>query len=101
MIREVGEILEVKQNKIKVHLERKKSCTCCRYSNICSGHNDFFLENRSGIGLEKGDKIEVGVEEKKTFILSLMIFFAPALILIVTLFVFREKPEFLSFFFAI
>jgi positive regulator of sigma E activity len=54
-----------------------------------------------GFSLEKGDKIEVGIEEKKSLIASLITFFFPVIIFISVLLFLKKQGELFSFILAI
>jgi len=101
MFKEVVEIIGKKENKVKVKFKRTSVCSHCKLNFLCSRDSQFIVDDDPSLDLRVGDKIEVGMEEKKSLLVSLIMFFVPALIFIFTLFFFRGQSPFKSFFIAI
>ena len=53
--------------------------------------------NSQGFSLKPGDKIEIGIQEKKTILASLINFFIPALLFVASLIIFKDRGELNSF----
>ncbi|MCK5494021.1 MAG: SoxR reducing system RseC family protein, partial [Candidatus Omnitrophica bacterium] len=54
-----------------------------------------------GFKLYKNDKIEIAIEERKTILASLIIFFVPGFLFISGLIIFKNRGELESFFLAL
>jgi len=102
ILKEIVTVKDIEQNKVKVRFTKSKMCSCCRISFLCGkeGQDQVVIDN-PGLSLAKGDKIEVGIERKKPLLASVLLFFLPGVIFIVTLAIFRNTKEALSFLFAI
>ena len=91
MITEIVEVLEAKNNQIKIKLNRRPTCSCCRLNSICGKNEEILTIERQDFLLNKGDRIEIGIEEKKTVFACVVTFLIPAIIFIAALLVFSKK----------
>lgn len=101
MLKEIVEITQVLQNKVRVKFQKSSSCSCCKVSYICNKGEETLLLDKDGLSLEKGDKVEIAIDEKKTLLANVIIFFIPGVIFIASLVFFKDKGELLSFFLAL
>lgn len=97
MFKEVVEVTEVIGNQARIVFKKRKMCDCCRMSYFCGRGESTLLIDSYGFLLDKGDKIEIGVDEKKTFLASFLVFLLPAIIFVAGLIVFGDKGELVSF----
>lgn len=97
MFKEVVDVVEVRDGKVKVKFTKKEMCSCCKLSAVCGMTEEVLtLENKS-LSLKTGDSIEVGIEEKKTLLAGAIIFLIPALLFVSTLVILEKYPAALSF----
>ena len=102
MNKEVVDVIEVANNRVKVKFKKSKSCSCCNLFSFCHrGNEGIWINSEPEIILDKGDRIEVGIEGKRTILASFIVFLAPAVIFISVPFIFREWSELRGFFLAI
>jgi positive regulator of sigma E activity len=103
MFKEIVEVVEVLEDKVKVRFSKQKMCECCSYSSLChQGRDEITIPcNNRKVVLKKGDRIEIGIEEKKTIIASFFLFLMPGIIFLSFLVIFRSQQEFISFLLAI
>lgn len=102
MFKEVVSVVDIFGDKVAVKLRRKEACSCCRAASFC--HNkeqDTLLIDGGGLLLQKGDRIEVGIEERKTFLASIITFLVPLLVFISGILLLRKLGEFVSFLLAV
>jgi positive regulator of sigma E activity len=102
MITEIVEVVDTAKNKTIVRFSRKPMCANCKFSSACGKDADDLvnIENVS-IALKKGDRIEVGIEEKKSILVSCLMFLIPMIIFVVLLVIFKHLNELLSFTIAV
>jgi len=101
MLKEVVEIEDIVGDKAKVKFEKKTACSCCRMTNVCGQGKNSLLIDQGGFSLAKGDKVEVAIDEKMNLLASILTFFLPAAILVVSLYLLRAKGELVSFLLAL
>ncbi len=101
MLREIVEVVDVFLTDVAIKLIKKPMCSCCRYSSLCIREKEFIRIPKGNFSLQKGDRVEIGVEEKKTIIASIVMFLIPACIFILSLFLYRNRAELVNFFLAI
>jgi positive regulator of sigma E activity len=102
MFKEVVEVVEKKDGKIKVRFEKKSLCSCCRFSFLCSNPQEaVVIDDNSNFDLRAGDKIEISIEEKKQLLAGLILFFVPAIIFLVSLILARGFGETKAFFLGV
>lgn len=101
MNREEAKVIKVEKDKILLKVERKAMCGCCRIAPVCNKNEGIFEIPNNNLGLTKGDRVEVGIEAQRVLGATLLIFIFPALLFVLSLVVFRQKGELLSFFLAL
>ena len=101
MFKETVEVVDAWENKVKIKFTKKEMCSCCKLSHICGMGKEQLVIDNCGFSLETGDKIEVGIEEKKIHIAGLIMFLIPGTLFVLSLIVFKKQGEALSFFLAI
>jgi len=101
MFKEVVEVTGVFENKAKIKFTKKKMCSCCRLSHVCSKAEEELAVDSQGFSLKKGDHIEIGIDEKKSLLAAFITFLLPSIIFVLSLAGFRDKGELFSFFLAI
>jgi len=97
MYKECVKVEEVSTDRVRIKFEKNKMCSCCRMGGVCAKGEDTLTIDGCGFSLKSGDKIEVGVEEKKTFLAGIAMFLLPAVIFISNLIVFEHKTELVGF----
>jgi len=97
MFKEIVNIIEVWDNKIKVKFTKKEMCSCCKLSDLCGMGEETLILDSNQLSLETGDRVEIGIEEKRTLLASLIMFFIPSLFFLTSLVIFRRHGELLSF----
>ena len=70
-------------------------------SHICGMGKEKLVIDACGFPLKAGDKVEVGIEEKKTLLASVIMFLAPGALFVLSLIIFKKQGEVLSFFLAL
>jgi len=101
MLKEIGEVVKVEKDKIKVKFNKEKMCAGCAHSFLCKKDNEVVVKNFENLPLKKGDKVEIAIEEKKFILINLLIFLVPIFIFLFILFIFKNLGEFKSFLFAL
>ncbi len=101
MFKEIVNVLEAWNDKVKVQFTKKEMCSCCKLSDLCGMGTEILTLDNPQFSLKTGDNIEVGIEEKKTLQASLIMFLIPALLFVSSLVFFKNYGEALSFFLAI
>lgn len=102
MLKECVEVVGVKGREVKVRFDKKAMCSCCRYSFLCGkGQEDISIENTQGLEIKVGDKIEVGIQEKRSMLAALILFLFPMIIFLICLIVFNNWHQVGAFFIAI
>ena len=101
MFKEIVSVIEAWNNKVKVQFTKKEMCSCCRLSAVCGVGEEVLVLDNHLLTLKAGDNIEIGIEEKKTLLASLIMFLMPALLFVASLVFFKNYGEALSFFLAI
>lgn len=101
MLKETVEVAEIKNSKVAVKFTRQGSCSSCQASHICNvDKQQTLLVDNPGLNLNKGDKVEVGIEEKRNLLAILIALLIPAGLFVAALIVFKSRGEFMSFFLA-
>lgn len=101
MFKETVEVIEVWGDKAKIKFTKKENCSCCKASHVCGMGKEKLTINSYNFNLKVGDKIEVGIEEKKTLLASLVMFLIPGTLFMLSLMIFRQRGEALSFLLAL
>jgi len=101
MFREIVSVIEAWNAKVKVKFTKKEMCSCCKLSAVCGMGTEVLVLDNHDLSLGTGDSIEIGIEEKKTILASLIMFFMPALLFVSSLVFFKNYGEALSFSLAI
>ena len=101
MLKEIVEVEEVLGDKVKIKFTKSQMCSCCRMQYFCGKGKELLTIDSCGFSLEKGSKIEIAIDEKKTLLANVITFLIPAIIFIAGLVIFQEKAEVVSFFLAL
>jgi len=101
MFKEIVRVIEAWNNKVRVQFTKKEMCSCCKLSGVCGIGEEILILDNPRLTLGTGDNIEVGIEEKKTLLASLIMFLMPALLFVSSLVFFKNCREALSFFLAL
>ena len=101
MFKEIVSVVEAWNNKVKVKFTKKEMCSCCKLSAVCGMGTEVLVLDNDRLTLKAGDNIEIGIEEKKTILASLIMFLMPALFFVSSLVFFKDYGEALSFSLAI
>jgi positive regulator of sigma E activity len=101
MLKEIGEVIEVDRDKIKVKFNKEKMCSSCCHSFLCKRNDEIIVKNFEKLPLKKGDKIEIAIEGKRFVLANFLIFLIPIFIFLFTLFIFKNLGELKSFLFAL
>ncbi|UCC94812.1 MAG: SoxR reducing system RseC family protein [Candidatus Omnitrophota bacterium] len=98
MLKEIVEVVTASENTIRIKIQKQKMCSCCRYSALCGkGSEEIMLSNNGKNRLQKGDRIEIGIEEKKNIFAALLLFFTPAVIFLACIIFFPSTQEYNRF----
>lgn len=101
MFKEVVEVIEALDKKVKVKFEKNKACLGCNVSQICNrGDGILIIPNITG-DLKSGDRVEISIDEKKVVLANLLLFFLPLIIFITTLILTKGSQEFFSFLYGL
>ena len=101
MLKEIVEIVQVLDDKVKIKFTKGLSCSCCKVSYVCGKEEETLLLEKGGLSLAKGDRVEVAIDEKKTILANLIVFFVPGIIFIGSLVFFKKYGELFSFLLAL
>lgn len=101
MLKEEAKVINASQNKATVKVTRQKMCSCCPISEFCLSTEQTLTIDNVNLKLAEGDKVEIGIEDKKNFLAGLFAFLAPCFIFVTILIVFKKSGELNSFFLAI
>jgi len=101
MFKEAVEVVEVSGDKARIKFTKKKMCSCCKFSYVCGKPQEELTLDSQGFSLKKGDRIEIGIDEKKSLLAGLITLFVPSVIFVLSLIAFRKAGELPSFFLAI
>jgi len=98
MIKETAEVIEILPKGIAIRFTKYGSCSSCAVSGICgTKDNSMYIEQDSSHTFRKGDIIEVEIDEKKTNFASVIVFFIPLVIFVLSLFLLRNINEAVNF----
>lgn len=97
MEKEKAEILEVTKDSFFLKVEKKAMCGCCQIAALCNKNQRVFKVPKNNLNLQKNDKIEIGVETKKTLAAICLMFVFPLALFVATLAVFSRQGELTSF----
>ncbi len=97
MHKETAEVIKVDEAKALLKVEKKAMCDCCRIAAACDKNQGVFEIPNNNLGLEKGEKIEIGIETKKAVAATFIIFIIPLFLFLFSLILLREKGELFSF----
>lgn len=99
MVKETAEVIESLSRGITIRFIKHGECSSCAVSGICGvKDNSMYIEKANGHTFKKGDIIEVEIDEKKTNLASIIVFFIPLVIFILSLFFLRNINEAINFF---
>ena len=101
MLKEVAEVINVYSDKAVIKFKRSQMCSCCKTRSLCNKNDGKLIIDRAKFKLKAGDKVEVGIEPRKTVLATLITFLVPAAIFIFGLIIFRSRGELLSFLLAL
>ncbi|MBN2483220.1 MAG: SoxR reducing system RseC family protein [Candidatus Omnitrophica bacterium] len=102
MFKEKAKVIAKDADTLTIRFQRKVQCGCCRLGNLCAPREEkTVLKVRPHIDAKEGDMIEVGIEEAKPLLISVLLFLVPTVILLATLILVRRWGEFRSFFLSI
>lgn len=97
MFREAVKVIDVFGDKAVIGFRRSPMCSHCQAKTLCHDGRDSMVVDTAGFSLKKGDRIEIAISERKTFLAGMIAFFMPAVIFIWFLIVFKQRGEFFSF----
>jgi positive regulator of sigma E activity len=100
MFKEIVEVESVYGKSIEISFEKKKSCDCCRIASLCNPRRQSVRIDAGSFSLNKGDRIEVGIEETKVLCASILLFLLPAVFFVGVLAALQGISELVSFFVA-
>jgi len=86
---------DIKDGKVILSLSRDKMCSCCS-DMFCGGSKENYISVKDHLGLNKGDRVEVGLDSRIITGLNLLIFLIPSVIFILTIFVLKDFDVLLS-----
>ncbi len=101
MFREEVEVVDITSTEVGIKFIKRAMCSCCRFSSLCAKEGEIMHIPKGNFLIKKGDRIEIGIEEKKTLLASIIMFFIPVCVFMFGLFIFRVYGELLSFLFAL
>lgn len=101
MFKEEVEVVDVAPTEVGIKFIKRVMCSCCRFSSLCAKEGEVIHIPRGDFLVRKGDRIEIGIEEKKTVLASIIMFFIPVCVFVFSLFLFRVYGELLSFLLAL
>lgn len=98
MFKEAVRVVDVKGSEVKVRFEKKTMCSCCSMKYMCGSSDDTMrVQNVYGYDIKRGDEVEIGIEEGKNALVSILTFAVPAVIFVCILFLFRTKNHIVAF----
>lgn len=97
MFKEVVEVIEVLDKKVKVRFEKNKACLCCNVSQICNRGDGILIIPKRAWDLKSGGRVEISIDERKVFLANLLLFLLPLVIFITTLILTKGSQELFSF----
>ena len=102
MLKQEAEVIQATGKEVKLKVISPQTCRHCQlnFFGFCGGERIISLESK--INLKEGQKVQIGLKEKKADLLNVFVFLAPAVIFVLSLFVFlRGLGEALSFFLSL
>jgi len=83
-----GEVFDIKDGKIFVKINLPSACSSCSHSEECSifskdQNKVVESENISGEKVEKGDTVELMIEQKKILLLSIIFYIIPTILILI------------------
>lgn len=100
MHKEIVQVVTATKDKVEVKFQKTAACSCCRLTHLCKSTEETLLVDNPGLNLATGDKVMLGIDQKKTFLAYLIIFLIPITIFLSGLIILRNKGELLSFLLA-
>jgi len=98
MVIETAEVIESLPRGIVIRFIKHGACSSCAVSGICGVRdNSMYIGQVGSYAFRKGDIIKVRIDEKKTNIASVIVFFIPLVIFILSLFLLRNINEAANF----
>lgn len=83
---EIGEVIEKKDKKVVVKLERKEACAKCRACSAGMKSTEMLITAENNCGAELGDKVEIALEEADFIKAVLIMYGFPFVMFIIGLF---------------
>lgn len=92
MIKETGIVVEINGDKAMVQTISKASCNSCQVNSTCGtgiiskafGERSFITPMTNDIKAQKADEVEVGIPEDLVVKTSLLVYFLPLVLMIIT-----------------
>ncbi|MBD3245941.1 MAG: hypothetical protein GF333_02925 [Candidatus Omnitrophica bacterium] len=99
MLKTKGKITEMQTNRIKIKCERNTICSCCRYATFCGAteKEEFCVSPNPQVTCAPGDTVEIGISERAHAAGVFLLFAAPLILFIGTLWLTRRSWPALSF----
>jgi len=101
MHKEIVQVVTTDKEKVEVKFQKTAACSCCRLTTLCKNTEETLLVDNPGLSLAAGDKVILGIDQKKTFLACLIIFLIPSAIFLSSLIILRNRGEALSFLLAL
>ncbi len=101
MHKETAIVTDVLEDKILVKVDKKAMCGCCKITAICDKNQGIFQLPNQSLHLNKGDRIEVGVETANAISAISIMFIIPLAIFVTTLVLLQNRGELFSFVLAL
>ena len=83
-LKEIAEVINVFSEKAMIKFKRSSMCSCCKTAPLCKKEGELVID-RGDFHLKRGDRIEVGIEPKKTVLAAMITFLFPAVIFLLGL----------------
>lgn len=76
---EVGRVVEVSGDTVRVELEATERCSYCGAKILChpGASNKMYIEAINEVGARLGDKVKIGIGTKVYFLSAFLLFIAP------------------------
>lgn len=100
MFKIIAVVEKTMDGKAILSISRNKMCDCC--GNIfCSSKKRHTLTIENIYGLQKGDKVELGLENKWAIIFPFLVFFIPSILFISILYINQKQKEWVDMFYGV
>ncbi|MFH1283294.1 MAG: SoxR reducing system RseC family protein [bacterium] len=94
---DIGEVIAVKDNVIKIQFLRKPSCKRCGLCMTCEDEKKMVLELNNSIGAEVGDNVKVSVPQGSLLFASFLVYIMPllgfTLAIVISQYFLRDRQE--------